>query len=261
MRLSIITPAFNEAADLPMLYERLAAVMANRADEWEWLVVDDHSGDGTFAVIEQLALRDARIRGVRLARNSGSHLAITCGLHQVSGDAAALLAADLQDPPELLPQMLDRWRNGAQVVWAVRRRRPGERHHQAFAAIYYWIMRRLVGLSDMPARGADSFLIDRVVIDAFCQSAERNASVFALITWLGFRQDHVEYRQAAARARPIRLDACEEDEARRRLGRLLLGLPDPMVRLHRRRAASDARSSWPLPRSSCSRRSVRHCCS
>jgi dolichol-phosphate mannosyltransferase len=79
------------------------------------------------------------------------------------------------------------------VVWAVRRQRPGEAHHRGFAAMYYWIMRRLVGLSEMPARGADFFLIDRAVIDAFCRSAERNVSVFALLTWLGFRQEHIEY--------------------------------------------------------------------
>ncbi len=95
------------------------------------MIVDDHSRDDTFAVVERLALRDARVRGVRLARNSGSHVAITCGLHQASGDAAVLLAADLQDPPELLAQMLERWRDGAQVVWAVRRQRPGEPHHGA----------------------------------------------------------------------------------------------------------------------------------
>jgi glycosyltransferase involved in cell wall biosynthesis len=191
--LSIITPAFNEAINLPLLYERLAAVMAGRHDDWEWVIVDDHSRDRTFAVVEELALRDARVRGLRLARNSGSHVAITCALHHVTGDAAALLAADLQDPPDLLAEMLERWRNGAQVVWAVRRQRPGEPHHQGFAAIYYWIMRRLVGLSEMPARGADFFLIDRAVIEAFCKSAERNVSVFALLTWLGFRQEYIEY--------------------------------------------------------------------
>ena len=193
MKLSIITPAFNEAANLSLLHDRVMSVMSGRDEEWEWVIVDDHSGDGTFAVIEQLAIRDSRIRGIRLARNSGSHVAITCGLHHASGDAAVLLAADLQDPPELVAAMLERWRNGAQVVWAVRRDRPGDRHHRTFAALYYWIMRRLVGLTDMPARGVDFFLIDRVVIDAFCQAAERNVSVFAVIFWLGFRQQFIEY--------------------------------------------------------------------
>jgi dolichol-phosphate mannosyltransferase len=191
--ISIVTPAFNEAANLPALYERLVAAMREVGGDWEWIVVDDHSRDDTFAVIEALALRDARVRGFRLSRNSGSHVAITCGLHQVDADAAVMMAADLQDPPETLATMVARWRQGAQVVWATRRVQPGEASHRGFAALYYWTMRRLVGMTEMPARGADFFLLDRVVVDAFRRFSERNVSVLALITWLGFRQDFVEY--------------------------------------------------------------------
>ena len=189
--ISIVTPAFNERSNLPMLYERLTAVL--RQVDWEWIIVDDHSHDDTFAVIERLVALDSRIRGIRLARNSGSHLAITCGLQHSSGDAAALVVSDLQDPPELLVQMLERWRTGVQVVWAVRREQPGEKQHTWFASIYYWIMRRLVGMTDMPATGADFFLIDRVVIDAFLAAADRHVSVFALLMWLGFRREFIEY--------------------------------------------------------------------
>ena len=191
--ISVLTPAFNESANLPALYRRLAAAMSAHALEWEWLIVDDHSGDDTFSVIQQLAAADPRVRGLRLARNCGSHIAIMCALHHVSGDAAALVAADLQDPPECVAQMIDRWRKGAQVVWAVRRQRPGDTSHKGFAAVYYWIMRELVGMKEIPATGADFFLIDRLVIDAFRQSRERNTSVFALITWLGFKQDQIDY--------------------------------------------------------------------
>jgi glycosyltransferase involved in cell wall biosynthesis len=191
--ISILTPAFNEAANLPRLYERLVETMRRVGGDWEWVVVDDHSRDETFAVIEALALRDARVRGFRLARNSGSHVAITCGLHQVEGNAAVMMAADLQDPPETLDAMVARWRQGAQVVWATRRVQPGETSHKGFAALYYWIMRQLVGMKEMPARGADFFLVDRVVLDAFRRFPERNVSVLALITWLGFRQEYVEY--------------------------------------------------------------------
>ena len=191
--ISILTPAFNEAANLPRLYERLIETMRAVGGDWEWVIVDDHSHDQTFAVIEALALRDARVRGFRLARNSGSHVAITCGLHQVEGDAAVMMAADLQDPPETLPSMIARWRQGAQVVWATRRVQPGDRSHKGFAALYYWMMRRLVGMKEMPARGADFFLVDRVVLEAFRRFPERNVSVLALITWLGFRQEFVEY--------------------------------------------------------------------
>jgi dolichol-phosphate mannosyltransferase len=193
MHLSILTPAFNEAANLPALYERLVPVMARLGLDWEWLVLDDHSRDETFAVVAQLSARDTRVKGIRFARNAGSHAAITCGLHHVQGDAAVMVAADLQDPPETIEVMLERWRSGAKVVWAVRRQRPGDRSHAGFAAIYYWVMRHVVGLKEIPARGADFFLVDRVVIEAFRRFPERNVSVFALLTWIGFRQEFIEY--------------------------------------------------------------------
>jgi dolichol-phosphate mannosyltransferase len=190
--LSIITPAYNEGPNLDAMRGRLVAAMAG-VDDWEWVVVDDHSTDGTFEALARLAQADPRIRGLRLSRNSGSHIAIRCGLHHVKGDAAVMLAGDLQDPPELVASLLERWRGGAQVVWASRRVQPGDPAHARFAALYYWIMRTVVGMTDMPARGADVFLVDRAVIDAFRQFPERHASVFALITWMGFRQDYVEY--------------------------------------------------------------------
>ena len=191
--LSILTPAFNESTNLEAVRTRILETMARLGGDWEWLIVDDHSRDDTFAVIERLARADSRVRGIRLARNSGSHVAITCGLHHVRGDAAVMMASDLQDPPETLGVLLDRWRRGAQVVWAMRRERPGQASHAGFAAVYYWIMRHVVGMKEMPARGADFFLVDRAVIDAFRRFPERNTSVFALITWLGFRQEYVEY--------------------------------------------------------------------
>jgi dolichol-phosphate mannosyltransferase len=191
--ISIITPAYNEASNLPLLYERILRAMLLAGVDWEWVIVDDHSADGTFGAIEQLAICDARVRGIRLSRNCGSHVAITCGLHQVTGEAAMMMSADLQDPPEMVGPMLERWRGGAQVVWAARRRRSGTRIHAAFAALYYWMMRNMIGMKDMPSHGADFFLIDRAVIDAFRKFPERNVSVLALITWLGFRQEHLDY--------------------------------------------------------------------
>ena len=193
MLLSIITPAFNEEANLDALYERLAKTMAAVGGEWEWVIVDDHSRDDTFAVIQRLASADPRLRGIRLARNSGSHVAITCGLHHVRGDAAVMMASDLQDPPETLGALLQKWRAGAQVVWATRRTRPGEPAHAGFAALYYWIMRHVVGMTEIPEKGADFFLVDRIVIDAFRRCEERHVSVFALIASLGFKQDYIEY--------------------------------------------------------------------
>ena len=191
--ISILTPAFNESTNLEALHARLTQTMTQLGEEWEWLIVDDHSRDDTFSVIQRLALVDSRVRGIRLARNRGSHIAITCGLHHVRGDAAVMMASDLQDPPETLGLLFQKWRDGAQVVWATRRAQPGAQTHAGFAAIYYWVMRNVVGMTEIPPRGADFFLVDRLVIDAFRRCDEPHVSVFALITWLGFRQDYIEY--------------------------------------------------------------------
>ncbi len=193
--LSILTPAYHEAANLDGLYARLSSTMAGLGIDWEWLIVDDHSRDETFGVVSRLATLDRRVHGIRLARNVGSHAAIRCGLHYVQGDAVVMMAGDLQDPPETLGKMVAEWQSGSQVVWAVRRTQPGTAAHSGFATLYYWIMRRVVGMKDMPATGADFFLIDRVVIDALRSCPERNASVFALITWLGFNQAQVPYEK------------------------------------------------------------------
>ncbi|MBM3778573.1 MAG: glycosyltransferase family 2 protein, partial [Acidimicrobiia bacterium] len=195
MRISVVTPAYNEAQNLPVLHEHLSSELDAAGVDWEWVIVDDHSGDDTFGVVGRLHAGDRRVRGVRLARNSGSHVAIACGLHLAAGDAAIVLAGDMQDPPAIVAALLARWREGAQVVWAARRHRPGDRGHAGFAVFYYWMMRRVAGLSAMPARGADCFLADRAVLEAFRRRSERG-SVLAMVTSLGFRQALVEYDKA-----------------------------------------------------------------
>lgn len=191
--ISIVTPAFNEAQNLKDLHVRIVDTMTKLAVKWEWILVDDHSRDETFAVIQRLSASDPRVRGVRLARNSGSHVAIACGMNLAAGDAVVMMASDLQDPPETIGAMLDRWSRGAQVVWAVRKSRPGSRPHAGFAALYYWVVRTIIGLREMPARGADFFLADRRVVDAFRAFPERTTSLFNHLTWMGFRQEYVEY--------------------------------------------------------------------
>lgn len=196
--LSIVTPAFNEQANLPLLYERLVSALDTLCIVWEWIVIDDHSTDETYTVIGALAHRDHRVLGVRFARNSGSHAAVTYGLQRASGSCAVVMAADLQDPPESLPALINDWQRGIQVVWAVRDAREGESAStKLFARAYYVIMRRIVGMKDLPSTGADFFLVDRVVIDALGGFAETNTSVFALITWMGFRQSRISYVKRA----------------------------------------------------------------
>jgi polyisoprenyl-phosphate glycosyltransferase len=161
---------------------------------WEWLVVDDHSSDYTFDTVQKIASHDNRVRGIRLSRNFGSHIAVTCGLQNAHGDCVTIMAADLQDPPETLPKLYACWQEGAQVIWAVRARREGEKASKVgFARLYYLIMRRFVGIKELPATGADFFLLDRQVVKAFCQFKEGNNNIFALITWMGFRQAMITY--------------------------------------------------------------------
>lgn len=192
--LSIVTPAYNEADNLPVLHERLSNVLKSSSLEWEWIIVDDHSGDDTFGVITSLAKKDPRIHGIRFAKNFGSHKAITCGLHKAKGNCVVVMAADLQDPPETISDLVEKWQAGAQVVWAVRRARKGEKASRIrFSRLYYFLMRQISGLKEIPASGADFFLIDRVVLKAFDQFQESNANVLALITWMGFRQTSIFY--------------------------------------------------------------------
>jgi polyisoprenyl-phosphate glycosyltransferase len=196
--LSVVTPAYNEGANLPILYDRLRQVLERLDLGWEWVVVDDHSRDGTFDVMRGIAAQDPRARAIRLARNCGAHTAMMCGLQHVRGSCVVIMAGDLQDPPETLPRLLEQWQSGTQVVWAMREQREGEKlTTRAFARLYYLLMRRLVGIKEMPATGADFFLIDRRVVDALCQFREQNASILALITWMGFRQTAITYDKQA----------------------------------------------------------------
>lgn len=201
MDVSIVTPAYNEAGNLAELYKRLCEILDGSRQSWEWVIVDDHSNDGTFDWIRSLAERDARVRGFRLSRNFGSHTAMICGLRNAAGRCAVVIAGDLQDPPESIPGLLEAWRGGAQVVWAVRDRREGVGLlYLGLARVYWGLMRRIGALADTPASGADFFLLDRRAIDALNAFRESNASILSLITWMGFRQEQVRYDRQARRS-------------------------------------------------------------
>lgn len=199
MRLvSVVSPAFRETENLPVMYRRLVETLDGLGVDWEWVIVDDHSPDNTFRVVEALADRDSRVRGLRLSRNSGSHTAIACGLQSARGECAIVMASDLQDPPETIPALLAKWRDGYHVVWAVRAQREGEGVASlAASGLYYWLMRHFVGMKEIPATGADFMLMDRVVVDAFNEFKESTLSILALITWLGFEQTSINYQKAA----------------------------------------------------------------
>jgi dolichol-phosphate mannosyltransferase len=196
--LSVITPAYNEADNLPQLYQRLKNVLSSTELIWEWIIVDDHSTDNTFSQIKALRDSDSRIKGWRFARNSGSHVAIFCGLEHAKGKCAVVLAADLQDPPESIPMLLNEWKQGSRVVWAARANRMGVRKRDLlFSKLFFFMMRNIIGIKNMPASGADFFLIDKKVIRSLLGFGERNLSIAALINWIGFQQSTVTYDKQA----------------------------------------------------------------
>jgi glycosyltransferase involved in cell wall biosynthesis len=193
---SVILPAYREAGNLNGLVPRVLAHLPADAIS-EVIVVDDHSDDGTMEVLRSWAEKDQRVRGIRLARNAGSHMAILCGMSHARGAAVIVLAADGQDPPELIPALVKSWRAGAQVVWAVRAGREGEsRLSLTFSSAYYNLMNRWTSVT-LPKTGADFFLLDRRVVDVLKALPERNTSLFALVSWLGFRQSEVHYEKKA----------------------------------------------------------------
>jgi dolichol-phosphate mannosyltransferase len=156
MLLSVVSPAHNEEKNLPILYERLKQMLDGQDGvEWEWVVVDDHSSDSTFQVLSALAVADPRVRAVRFSRNFGSHKAILCGLHEARGDGAVVMSSDLQDPPGVILSLMQEWRrSGSQIVWAEREQRGDTGSNLLFARLYYWLMRRVVGLPNLPPNGA-----------------------------------------------------------------------------------------------------------
>jgi dolichol-phosphate mannosyltransferase len=192
--LSVVVPCYNEELNLPIFYERLRTALDREMTDWEMIVVDDHSHDQTFEIALNLRERDQRILVIRLARNVGSHLAAICGLEYSRGDSATVLAADLQDPPEVILKLIQCWRAGDQIVWAMRSKYESRTIlNTIMSRIYYKLMRRIIGHDRLGIDGADFFLIDRLVIDALTQYRERNLSLFAIVAWLGFRQGNVEY--------------------------------------------------------------------
>jgi dolichol-phosphate mannosyltransferase len=199
-KLSVITPFLNEAANLPQFAERVGAVAEQLDCDIEVVLVDDHSTDESPEIAKQWSAEDPRVTYVRLSRNCGSHAASSAGLQHCTGDCAVLLAADMQDPPEVIPDLLVHWREGYHVVWAAREGREGESWRtKLFAGVYYWLMRRLA-LPDLPEKGADFLLMDRKVINAYNAAPEKNTSFLALIHWMGFRQTTIQYVKQARTA-------------------------------------------------------------
>ena len=199
--ISIILPTYNEQDNLSVLHSRLVDLVTTMPQHtFEFIFVDDCSRDKTPHILHDIAITDDRVKTIRFARNCGSHAAVAAGLQFCGGDVAIMLAADLQDPPEIIPQLLIEWEKGSKVVWGVRDRREGENFFTiACSRFFYFLMNRLTNVSQPPT-GADVFLIDRQVIEAFKQSPEKNTSVYMLIAWLGYSQTYITYVKEARHA-------------------------------------------------------------
>jgi polyisoprenyl-phosphate glycosyltransferase len=193
--LSIVVPVHNEAAVLMELYQRVRFVLNNTVDSWELLLVDDGSRDESAQMIAELCERDERVRGISLTRNFGFQIAVTAGLDAARGHAVVLMDADLQDPPEVIPELVARWREGLDVVYGVRSERAGETwFKRASASGFYRLIGRMTSV-DIPLDTGDFRLMDRRVVDAIRRMPEQHRFLRGMVSWVGFKQAGVAYKR------------------------------------------------------------------
>lgn len=190
--ISIIIPVYDEEENIPGLYMRLQESAERSKNEFEFIFIDDGSSDRSFSVLRDLSGKDPRIKIIKFSRNFGSHAACLAGLSYAGGDACAFISADLQDPPEMVQNLIEEWKRGHEVIIGVREWK--ERSLRAFPRLYYKLVRRFA-LGNMPEGGTDVFLIDRKVVDAVTSMKEKNTSIFGLILWSGYRQKLITYKK------------------------------------------------------------------
>lgn len=195
IRYSIVLPIYNEQAVLPVLLKRIDALVASLDAPAEVIFVDDGSSDCSSIVLSARAKEDARFRYIRLSRNFGHQVAITAGMDAARGEAVVVMDADLQDPPEVVEQMIARWREGFDIVYARRLSRAGEsRFKRATAALFYRLINRMSAV-DIPADVGDFRLVDRKVVEAFKKMPEQDRYVRGMFAWLGFSQAEVTFHR------------------------------------------------------------------
>jgi glycosyltransferase involved in cell wall biosynthesis len=197
---SIIAPIYNELENIPELYRRVSEVMDSTGEPWELVLVDDGSTDGSTEAMRTLAQEDDCVRPVIFARNFGHQIAITAGWDYSRGDAVVIIDADLQDPPELILEMAKKWKEGYEVVYAVRKEREGESLFKIWTASLFYRLIYLITDVKIPLDTGDFRLMDRKVVDVLKQMRERHRFPRGMSAWVGFRQIGVEYKRAARKA-------------------------------------------------------------
>ena len=191
--ISVVVPLYNEEEVIGESYRRLTAVLGAMEEDYELILVNDGSRDNTFTLAKQLQLSDPHVVLVDFARNFGHQIAVTAGVEQARGDAVVIIDADLQDPPELIPQMVEMWKNGAEVVYGKRVSRKGESAFKKLTAFcYYRVLDALSGWK-IPKDTGDFRLMDRRVADVLRSMPEHNRFLRGMVSWVGFRQEPIEF--------------------------------------------------------------------
>lgn len=197
MKISIVIPVYYNEENLKPLYDDIRKKILTCTNyEWELVMVNDGSGDQSYDIMKELAAQDDRIKIISLSRNFGSHAACLCGLSKSTGDCAVIKAADLQEPTELILDMVESWRQGNNVVLACREGREESKRQIGFANLYYWMVRK-TSLPTMPKNGFDIYLLDRKVINVLDALDEKNSAITGQILWSGFRTGIVYYTRKA----------------------------------------------------------------
>lgn len=192
MKYSVIVPMFNEQDVLPLTYPRLKSVM-DKLGDYELIFVNDGSRDDTLKMLKDLALKDGSVKVISFSRNFGHQEAVSAGMAESSGDAVVIIDCDLQDPPEVIPKMAEKWREGADIVYGQRIRRKGETAFKKLTAWMYYRILKALGGQYIPANTGDFRLIDRKVCDTLVSMPEKNRFLRGMAAWAGFRAEPVEF--------------------------------------------------------------------
>ncbi len=194
-KVSVVVPVYYNEGSLPLLHLRLSACATLETNyTFEFIFVDDGSGDNSFQVLQEISRKDSRVQVIKLVRNFGSTNAQLAGIRYATGDAVVVIAADLQDPPELIHDMLPRWKQGIRMVFAARAQR-GDPLSTRLPAAVFNIMFRRFALKNYPKGGFDCFLIDRQVVNVVIQCAEKNTHLPGLLIWSGFEYELIYYHR------------------------------------------------------------------
>jgi polyisoprenyl-phosphate glycosyltransferase len=195
--ISVVIPCFNEEGTLRETHRRVGQTLAQASRAYEIVYVDDGSSDGTPELLRAIHAEDPHVRVVYLSRNFGHQFAVTAGLAHARGDAVVIMDADLQDPPEVVLEMVERWRDGYEVVYGVRTDREGETRFKLLTARLFYRLINWLSDTEMPVDAGDFRLLDRRVVDAIVSMPERDRFVRGMVSWVGYRQVGVPYRRAA----------------------------------------------------------------